>query len=102
MNAWTSYDRARGGGQDVHFRGVDIVIVVACSFAALALIGPASWVPGASRSALHFAIFALGPLVLRTLESYFPRHRLLGFVAFFVGAFGVGLAVIQVLRWYPY
>jgi hypothetical protein len=62
---------------------VDIIIVVSCSLAALALVGPASWVPGASRSALHFGIFALGPLVLRTLESYFPRHRLLGFVASF-------------------
>jgi hypothetical protein len=70
-------------GQDVHFRAVDIVILVSCSLAALALVGPASWVPGASRSAVYFAVFALGPLVLRTLESYFPRHRLLAFVASF-------------------
>jgi len=62
---------------------VDIVILVSCSLAALALIGPASWAPGASRSAVYFSVFALGPLVLRTLESYFPRHRLLAFVACF-------------------
>jgi hypothetical protein len=50
---------------------------------ALALVGPARWAPGSTRSAVYFAIFALGPLVLRTLESYFPRHRLLAFVASF-------------------
>ncbi|HZH77958.1 MAG TPA: phosphatase PAP2 family protein [Archangium sp.] len=84
MNSWNSYDRAHGGGhQDVHFRGVDIIIVVACSVAALALLGPGRWVPGSTSSAVQFAIFALGPLVLRTLESYFPRHRLLAFVASF-------------------
>ncbi|OJT24412.1 phosphatidic acid phosphatase [Archangium sp. Cb G35] len=58
-------------------------MVVSCSFAALTLLGPASWAPGSTRSAVHFAIFALGPLVLRTLESYFPQHRLLAFVANF-------------------
>ncbi|QRK06490.1 phosphatase PAP2 family protein [Archangium violaceum] len=83
MNPWTSYNQARARARDVHLRGVDIVIVVACSLAALALVGPARWAPGSTRSAVHFAIFALGPLVLRTLESYFPRHRLLAFVASF-------------------
>lgn len=83
MNAWTSYERARAGVRNVHLRAVDVVIVVSCSFAALLLLGPASWAPGSTRSAVHFAIFALGPLVLRTLESYFPRHRLLAFAANF-------------------
>ncbi len=84
MNPWTSYDpRASGVGRDVHLRAVDIVILVSCSLAALALVGPASWVPGSARSAVYFSVFALGPLVLRTLESYFPRHRLLAFVASF-------------------
>jgi hypothetical protein len=83
VSSWTSYDRARAGVRDVHLRAVDVVIVVSCAFAALTLLGPARWVPGATRSAVHFAVFALGPLVLRTLESYFPRHRLLAFVASF-------------------
>ncbi|PTL81006.1 phosphatase PAP2 family protein [Vitiosangium sp. GDMCC 1.1324] len=83
MSSWTSYNRVRPGARYVHLRGVDIVIVVSCALAALALVGPARWAPGSLRSAVHFALFALGPLVLRTLESYFPRHRLLAFVASF-------------------
>ncbi len=84
MSPWTSDEpRASGVGRDVHLRGVDIVILVSCSLAALALVGPASWVPGAARSAVYFSVFALGPLVLRTLEAHFPRHRLLAFVAGF-------------------
>lgn len=83
MSPWTSYDRARAGVRDVHLRAVDVVIVVSCAFAALTLLGPARWAPGSTRSAVHFSIFALGPLVLRTLESYFPRHRLVAFVANF-------------------
>jgi hypothetical protein len=67
----------------VHLRGVDIVILVSCSLAALALVGPARWVPGAGTAALWFSVFALGPLVLRTLESRFPRQRLLAFLASF-------------------
>ena len=80
----TSYSRAPwGGGRDVHLRAVDIVIVVAWGLAALALLGPARWVPGATRSAVYFSIFALGPLVLRTLEATFPRHRFVSFLASF-------------------
>ncbi|PTL83527.1 phosphatase PAP2 family protein [Vitiosangium sp. GDMCC 1.1324] len=84
--------RARGWGsrlqafwrvRDVHLRGVDVVILVSCSLAALALVGPARWAPGSTRAAAHFAFFALGPLVLRTLEASFPRNRLLSFVASF-------------------
>ncbi|MGZ3461526.1 MAG: phosphatase PAP2 family protein, partial [Archangium sp.] len=108
MNPWTSYSRTRRGGRDVHLRGVDIVIVVSCALAALALVGPARWAPGATRSAVYFSVFALGPLVLRTLEATFPRQRLLAFVASFwllpVLSFGHGLmnplvtAVTPVLR----
>ena len=83
MNAWTSYERARAGVRNVHLRAVDVVMVVSCSFAALTLLGPARWAPGSTRSALYFAVFALGPLVLRTVESYFPRHRLIAFLANF-------------------
>jgi PAP2 superfamily protein len=83
VNPWTSYNRARADARVVHLRGVDIVIVVSCAVATLALLGPARWAPGSTRSAVHFAVFALGPLVLRTLESYFPRQRLLAFVASF-------------------
>ncbi|WP_375764725.1 phosphatase PAP2 family protein [Archangium gephyra] len=83
MNAWTSYERARAGVRNVHLRAVDVVMVVACSFAALTLLGPARWAPGSTKSTVYFAVFALGPLVLRTLESYFPQHRLLAFVANF-------------------
>jgi hypothetical protein len=71
----------RPGG--VHLRGVDLIILVSCSVAALSLVGPARWAPGSTRSTVHFALFALGPLVLRTLESYFPRNRFLAFVASF-------------------
>jgi hypothetical protein len=62
---------------------VDIIMVVSCSVAALALVGPARWAPGSRHSAFVFTVFALGPLVLRTLESYFPRNRFLAFVASF-------------------
>ncbi|HEX5753543.1 MAG TPA: phosphatase PAP2 family protein [Archangium sp.] len=83
MNAWTSYERARAGVRNVHLRAVDVVMIVSCSFAALTLLGPARWAPGSTKSIVYFAVFALGPLVLRTLESYFPQHRLLAFLANF-------------------
>jgi len=67
----------------VELRAVDLIIVFACACAALLLVGPYRWAPGAGPSALVFALFALGPLVLRTLETYFPQHRLLSFVACF-------------------
>jgi hypothetical protein len=67
----------------VSFKAVDLIIVASCSLAALALVGPARWAPGSTESAVHFALFALGPLVLRPLEAAFPRNRLLAFVASF-------------------
>ncbi|MBN1205004.1 MAG: phosphatase PAP2 family protein [Myxococcaceae bacterium] len=67
----------------VRLRGADLVIVAACSIAALLLVGPARWAPGAPASAAGFALFALGPLVLRTLQATWPRNRLLGWVADF-------------------
>ncbi|QRO02291.1 phosphatase PAP2 family protein [Archangium violaceum] len=83
MSEWTSYSRTREGSQEVSFKGVDLIIVASCSLAALALVGPARWAPGSTESAVQFAIFALGPLVLRTLEASFPRNRLLAFMASF-------------------
>ncbi len=84
MIAWSaSIHRPAEGTSEVHLREVDILIVASCAVAALLLVGPFRWAPGATTSALHFAVFALGPLVLRTLESYFPRHRLLGFISNF-------------------
>ncbi|QRN96799.1 phosphatase PAP2 family protein [Archangium violaceum] len=68
---------------DVHLRGVDVVILVSCAVAALALAGPARWAPGATESSVWFLALALGPLVLRTLEAAFPRHQMLAFVASF-------------------
>ncbi|MBJ6765557.1 phosphatase PAP2 family protein [Myxococcaceae bacterium JPH2] len=67
----------------VRFRGVDIVIIVACSLAALVLLGPARWGYHAARNGWLFGMMALGPLVLRTLESRFPRQRLLSVAADF-------------------
>jgi hypothetical protein len=83
VSPWSSERSATERARVVHLRGVDLVILVSCSLAALALMGPARWAPGSTRSAFTFALFALGPLVLRTLESYFPRNRFLAFVASF-------------------
>jgi hypothetical protein len=80
---WSASPVTFWSAREVHLRGVDVVIVTACALAALALVGPARWAPGAPRAAAHFALFALGPLVLRTLEASFPRRRLLAFVASF-------------------
>lgn len=63
------------GARAVRFRGVDIVLVVACSVAALACVGPARWAPGSLANAGVFALFALGPLVLRLLESWWPDNK---------------------------
>ncbi|HEX8536633.1 MAG TPA: phosphatase PAP2 family protein [Cystobacter sp.] len=83
MKTWTLERRVLPDAPEVRFKPVDVVIIVACAFAAFLLVGPYKWAPGAATSAVTFFIFALGPLVLRTLESYFPRQRLLSFVASF-------------------
>lgn len=83
MSPWTSERGAHERDQGVHLRGVDIIILVSCSVAALSLVGPARWAPDSRHSAFVFALFALGPLALRTLESYFPRNRFVAFVASF-------------------
>jgi len=62
---------------------VDLIIVVACSLAALVLLGPGRWAPGALLNTWLFASMAAGPLVLRTLEATFPRQRWLTVVADF-------------------
>lgn len=67
----------------VRLKGVDLVLIVGCSLAAMVLLGPARWAPGALASAAGFAVFALGPLVLRTLQAWWPRRRLVRWVADF-------------------
>ncbi|WP_338023720.1 phosphatase PAP2 family protein [Archangium primigenium] len=67
----------------VELRAVDLVVVFSCACAALLLLGPFRWAPGAGSSAFVFAVFALGPLLLRTLETYGPRKRVVSFIADF-------------------
>lgn len=62
---------------------VDIIIVIACSLGAFVLLGPGRWAPQAIPNAMLFASMAAGPLVLRTLESRFPRQRWLTVIADF-------------------
>jgi hypothetical protein len=67
----------------VRFKPVDCVLISACSLAALALVGPCRWAPGALRSAGGFAAFALGLMLLRMLQAQWPRVRPLRWVADF-------------------
>ncbi|WP_224363109.1 phosphatase PAP2 family protein [Hyalangium versicolor] len=84
MSPWSIESlRLLDGRRKVRLKAVDIVIVFACSLAALALVGPARWAPGATQSAMGFTLFAMGPLVLRTLEEAWPRRRLLRWVSDF-------------------
>lgn len=84
MSPWT-FDSLRwlDRRRKVRLKGVDLVLVAACSLAALTLVGPLRWAPGAIPSAAGFAVFALGPLVLRTLQARWPRRRGLRWVADF-------------------
>jgi hypothetical protein len=84
MSPW-SFDSLRmlDRRRKVRLKGADIVIIAACSLAALTLVGPARWAPEALPSAAGFAVFALGPLVLRTLQARWPRRRLLRWAADF-------------------
>lgn len=59
----------------VHLNAVDLIVVVACSLAALLLVGPGRWAPGALPNAGLFALMAAGPLALRTLEAMSPERR---------------------------
>ncbi|QSQ28116.1 phosphatase PAP2 family protein [Pyxidicoccus parkwayensis] len=59
----------------VNLTAVDLVVLVACSLGALVLVGPGRWAPHALRNAGLFALFAAGPLVLRTAEASFPGQR---------------------------
>jgi len=67
----------------VRFKPVDCVLIAACSLAALALVGPYRWAPGALGSALGFAGFALGLMLLRTLQAAWPQVRPLRWAADF-------------------
>ncbi|MFY2561916.1 phosphatase PAP2 family protein [Corallococcus terminator] len=73
------------GPRDAQVRlgAVDLIIVIACSLGALVLLGPGRWAPQAIPNAGLFASMAAGPLVLRTLESWFPRQRWLTVIADF-------------------
>jgi hypothetical protein len=84
MSPW-SFDSLRmlDRRRKVRLKGVDIVIFAACSLATLTLLGPARWAPEALPSAAGFALLALGPLGLRTLEARWPRKRLLRWAADF-------------------
>jgi hypothetical protein len=73
-------DRRRG---KVHFKPVDCVLIASCALAALVLLGPCRWAPGALRSAGGFATFALGLMLFRTLQARWPRVRPLRWVADF-------------------
>ncbi|MDY7232855.1 phosphatase PAP2 family protein [Hyalangium rubrum] len=70
-------------GRKVRLRGADLVLIAACSLAALLLLGPARWAPGALKSALAFGLFALGLLGLRTVQATWPRFRPVKWVADF-------------------
>jgi hypothetical protein len=83
MSPWSFESLRLGRQRKVRLKGVDLVVFAACSFAALMLVGPVRWAPGALTSAAGFAVFALGPLVLRTLQARWPRRRLLRWVADF-------------------
>jgi hypothetical protein len=76
-------EQGTGARRRVELRPVDVLMVVSCTGAALLLLGPYRWAPGAGTSALVYLGFALGPLVLRWLESLYPQRRLLAFVACF-------------------
>jgi hypothetical protein len=70
-------------GRKVRLRGGDIVIISACLLATLVLLGPGRWAPGSISSALWFGGFAIGLLLLRTLQATFPRLRPVRWVADF-------------------
>ncbi|MFP2903599.1 phosphatase PAP2 family protein [Pyxidicoccus sp. 3LFB2] len=65
----------------VPLNAVDLIVITACSLAALLLVGPGRWAPGALPNAGLFAFMAAGPLVLRTLEAMYPGNRWLTIMA---------------------
>lgn len=80
MSAWP-FQSSRGivitkRAREVQVRlsTVDLIVVIACSLAALLLVGPGRWAPGALPNASLFALMAAGPLVLRTLEASYPSR----------------------------
>ncbi|MFL5343502.1 MAG: phosphatase PAP2 family protein [Hyalangium sp.] len=84
MSPWSTESlRLLDSGRKVRFREVDLVLITACSLAALTLVGPARWAPRALPCAAGFTVLALGPLMLRMLQATWPRKRLLRWVADF-------------------
>jgi hypothetical protein len=67
----------------VRFRQVDLVLMAACSLAALVCVGPARWAPHSLRNACLFGSMALALPLLRVLEARYPRQSLLAIVADF-------------------
>jgi hypothetical protein len=76
------------------FRSVDLVLMAACSVAALVCVGPARWAPHAARSACLFGFMGLAVPALRLLEARFPKQSLIAIAADFwllpLSAFGHG------------
>jgi hypothetical protein len=70
-------------GRKVRLKRGDIVIISACLLASVILLGPGRWAPGALYSASCFGLFAIGLLVLRTLQATFPKLRPVKWVADF-------------------
>ncbi|MCI0572214.1 MAG: phosphatase PAP2 family protein [Myxococcaceae bacterium] len=58
-------------------RWSNLVIAVTAGTAALYLATAGQWAPGAAKSAGVFALFALGPVVLRVLTGCWPRSHVL-------------------------
>ena len=83
-----------GGERVVRLRGVDLVLIASCAVAALLLVGPARWAPGALPNAGVFAFFGVMPIVLRWLEAHW-KNKLLSILADFwllpVSGLGHGL-----------
>jgi len=70
-------------GPKVRLRPGDLVIVAGCLLAALVLLGPGSWAPGAVRSGVAFGLFGVGLLMLRTAHATWPRLKGVKWVADF-------------------
>ncbi|WP_240359843.1 phosphatase PAP2 family protein [Pyxidicoccus trucidator] len=83
MNPWSFQSRRRLAQRlrehdvQVHLNAVDLIVITACSLAALVLVGPGRWAPDALPNAGLFAFMASGPLVLRTLAAMYPHNRML-------------------------
>lgn len=77
-------DRAVGVATGVlPLRLVDVVVTAFGTLAAAYLTFFARWVPGWEKSAIAYAVMALGPPVLRGLASKYPKRRVFDVLASF-------------------